>query len=256
MVTIGTLALLLGICLIITSLTSLALKAGANRARRIVERTPVTPVGTWRPGRDRVAALGTTAPGPAGPVVAPLSGVESAWYRIQLLRVPSRSDGASVPPHDVLFEAFSPGLPALADSSGSVLIDAGLLGEPPNLDDPIVTQLAYRRLGPGSTDPAAALVPRKLLDDVRSYETVTLWETRLVAGRQAYAVGSAGKSKGSVILTPSRGGSFSVLTSDERSTVIARRRTHAGEARSLAITLGRLGLVVTAAAALLLYLAV
>lgn len=79
MVTLGTLALLLGACLIITSVTSLALKAGANRSRRIVERTPVTPVGTWHPGRDRVAALGTTAFGPAGPVRAPLSGEEAAW---------------------------------------------------------------------------------------------------------------------------------------------------------------------------------
>lgn len=161
-----------------------------------------------------------------------------------------------MPPHDVLFEAVSPGLPALADASGSVLIDARLLGGPPNLDDPVVTRLAFRELGRGSTDPAAALVPRNLLDDVRSHETVTLWETRLTAGRQAYAVGSAGKSKGSVVLEPARRGGFSVLTSDERSTVIARRRTHADEARSLMITLGRLGLVVTAAAALLLYLAV
>ena len=90
---------------------------------------------------------------------------------------------------------------------------------------------------------------------MRSYESVRLWETRLVPGRQAYAVGSAGKGRGSVVLEPSRHGSFSILTSDERSTVIARRRTSAGEARSLALTLGRLGLVVTAVGAVLLYLA-
>lgn len=256
MVTVATLALLLGICFLTTSATSLALKAGANRARRVVEQTPVTPVGTWRPGAGRVAALGTTALGPAGAVRAPISGVEAAWYQIRLLREPSRSNDESPPPHDVLFTATSGAPPALSDSSGTVLIDPALLVEPPNPDDPIITELSHRVLAPRSSDPLAGLVPAKVVDDQRSHETLRLWETRVVAGRQAYAVGSAGKYKGSVILQPSRRGSFSVLTLDERSTVIARRRTNAGEARGLAITLGKIGLVVTVVGGLLLFLAV
>jgi hypothetical protein len=255
MVTAGTLLLLLGACLLITSATSLALKAGASRARKIIERTPVTPVATWRPGRARVAALGTTSFGPGGPVVAPLSGIEVAWYRLQLLREPSRSKDETPPPHDVLVDSSS-AAPALADSSGSVLIDPRLLVEPPNLDDPIVTQLAFHVVEPGSAHPAMALVPGKFLADLRSYETLKLWETRLAAGKQAYAVGSAGRDKGSVVLAPSRGGSFSVLTPDERSTVLERRRTGSREARALAVTLGKLGLVVSVAAGILLYLSV
>jgi hypothetical protein len=259
MVTVATLLLLLGVCFLIAGATSLALKAGANRARKIIERTPATPVGTWRPGRARVAALGTTAFGPAGPVIAPLSEVEVAWYRHQLLREPSRSKDESPPPHDVLVDSSSPS-PALADSSGSVLLDPRLLVEAPNLDDPIITQLAFHFVERGSTHPAMALVPGKFLADLRSYETLKLWEIRLVAGKQAYAVGSAGKGsgpdKGSVVLTPSRRGIFSVLTSDERSTVIERRRTNAREARAMALTLSRIGLVVTVVAGILLYLAV
>lgn len=255
-ITLGTVALLFGLCFLIASGTSLALKAGANRARRIVERTPVTPVATWRPGRQRVAALGTTAFGAAGPVTAPVSGTEAAWYRLRLVREPSRSKAEDPPPEDVLFTAESPAPPLLTDSSGSVLIDPELLVGAPNLDDPIVTQLAFRVLGPGSTDPAANLVPRALIEDVRLGETVRLWEIRLAAGKQVYAVGSAGRRQGSVLLTAARRGRFTVLTSDERSTVIARRRTNAAEARSMAITLGKLGLIVTAASAVLLYFVV
>jgi hypothetical protein len=45
-----------------------------------------------------------------------------------------------------------------------------------------------------------------------------------------------------------------VLTTDDHSTVVARRHTNAKETRSLAIFLGQAGLVVTAAATALLFL--
>jgi hypothetical protein len=256
MVTVGALALLLGSCLLIASATSLVLKAGANCSRRLVERTTITPIGTWRPGKGRVAALGTTAIGPGGPVVGPVSGIECAWFAVQLVRTPSRSQAETVPPHDVLVNVSSTMPPALADSSGSVLIDPVLLTEAPNLDDPIVTDVTVRLVYSSLPNPAPSVIPRKLIDDTRSGESLGVVETRLDPGRQAYALGSAGKYKGSVMLKPPRRGNFSVLTADERSTVLARRRANAQKARSLAITLGRAGLVVTAAATVLLILVV
>lgn len=256
MVTAGTLVSLLGICLLIASGTSLLLRMGSQRARRLVERTAITPVATWRPGQKRVAALGTVDFGPGGPVSAPVSQVECAWYRIRLVRSPSRSRDESPPPEDILFTLAAPDPPALSDRSGTVLIDPALLVEAPNLDDPLVPQLAYRVLGSDPADPIASLVPRQFLDDVRKGETLQLWEIRLVAGRQVYALGSAGRRKGSIMLKPARHGLFTVFTTDERSTVIERRRTNAAEARGLAILLGKAGMVITAAGSLILYLAV
>jgi hypothetical protein len=47
-----------------------------------------------------------------------------------------------------------------------------------------------------------------------------------------------------------------VLTTDDHSTVVARRHSNAKETRSLAIFLGQAGLVVTAAATALLFLVI
>lgn len=255
MVTVGALALLLGTCLIITSATSLALKAAANRARRRLEGTPATPVGTWRPGTRRVAALGVTAPGPAGPFIGPVSGAECAWYTVQLQRTPSRSKDESPPPYDVVLEVFAPTPPALADDSGSVLIDPALLTEAPNLDDPVVTDVMVRIVSGGLPNPAPTVVTQKHIDSTRSSESLRVVETRLDAGKAAYAFGSAGRHKGLVMLKPSRRG-VTVLTTDDHSTVVARRHTNARETRSLAIFLGQAGLVVTAAATALLFFVV
>ncbi|HEX3790859.1 MAG TPA: hypothetical protein VHW44_23555 [Pseudonocardiaceae bacterium] len=90
MLTVAVLVPMLGAGPLITNLTSLLLKAGGNRARRITRRTPPTPIGGWRAGRARAAAVGRTTHGPSGPYLAPVSGVECAWYAIQVVRIPAR----------------------------------------------------------------------------------------------------------------------------------------------------------------------
>lgn len=214
-------------------------------------------MGTWRPGTRRVAALATTAFGPAGPVIGPVSGAESAWFSVQLLREPSRSKDESPPPYDVLVEVSSAMPPALADGSGSVLIDPALLAEAPNLDDPVLTQVTVRFVSGGLPNPAPSVVTRKHIDNTRSSESLRVVETRLDAGKQAYAFGSVGRHRGLglAMLKPTRR-AVSILTSDDHSAVVARRHTNAKDARSLAIFLGRVGLVVTTAAVLLLVLVV
>jgi len=255
-VTVGALALVFGTCLIVASATSLLLKAAAIRQRQLTESTSITPVGSWRPGTRRVAAHATTAFGPGGPVIAPVSGVECAWFAVQLQRMPSRSKDESPPPYDVLVDIASPMPPALVDESGSVLIDPALLTEAPNLDDPVVTDVTMRLAFGGLPNPAPSIVTRKHLDDARTSESLRVVETRLDAGKQAYAFGSAAQHNGSVMLKPTRRGSFSVLTTDNHSTVLTRRHTNAKDAGSLAIVLGKAGLVITAAAAVLLFLVV
>ena len=216
----------------------------------------MTPVGTWRPGTPRVAALATTAFGPGGSVIAPVSGAECAWFTAQLQRMPSRSKDESPPPYDVLVGVSSPMPPALVDESGSVLIDPVLLTTAPNLDDPVLTEVTVRLVSGGLPNPAPSLVTRKHIDSARSGETLRVVETRLDAGKRAYAFGSAAQHKGSVTLRPIRRGAFSVLTTDDHLTVAVRRHTNATQAGNLAKLLGQAGLVITAAAVILLVFAV
>ena len=254
MVTAGVLVTLLGVCLLIASVTSLALKMGSNRARRLVEGTAIVPIGGLRAGARRVAVLGTVGFGPGGPVRAPVSEVECAWYRIQLVRSPSRSKDESPPPEDVLFTYAALGPPALSDGSGAVLVDPALLVSAPNLDDPVVIELTYRVLGSDPTGRVESLVPRKFLDDTRRSETLQLWEIRLDTGRQVYVLGSTRQQNGSVMLAPAKHERFTVFTTDERSTVVARRRTNAADQRALAAFLGRFGVVLAVAGGLILLL--
>jgi hypothetical protein len=255
MVTAGVLVTLLGVCMLITSVTALALKMGSNRARRLVEATAIAPISTLRAGARRVAVLGTIGFGPTGPIRAPVSEVECAWYRIQLVRSPSRSKDESPPPEDVLYTYAAPAPPALSDSSGTVLVDPAFLVSAPNLDDPVATELTYRVLGSDPTGRIESLVPRKFLDDTRRSETLQLWEIRLAAGRQVYALGSTRQQNGSVILAPAKHERFTVFTTDEQSTVVARRRANAADQRALAVFLGRFGAVLAVAGGLILLLA-
>ena len=81
---------LAGGALLLAGLTVLALGVFAMRDHRVVARTPVTPLGSWDAPARRRAALATTAYGPGGRYVAPVSGADCAWYAAELIRVPSR----------------------------------------------------------------------------------------------------------------------------------------------------------------------
>lgn len=168
--------------------------------------------------------------------------------------MPSRSKDENPPPYDVLVDVSAPMPPALVDESGSVLIDPALLAHAPNLDDPVVTEITVRLVFGSLPNPAPSVVTRKHIESTRSSETLRVVETRLDAGKRVYAFGSAARHKGAVMVQPVRRGAFSVLTTDDRSTVVARRYTNAEETGSLAKVLGQLGLVITAAAVALLFL--
>lgn len=251
MLTFAVLGFLLGICLLVASLTSLLLKLGGHREVRLLGRTPPTPLSTWRPGSRRVAGTGRTAYGPAGPVVAPVSDVECAWYLVRLVRTPSRRAGDGNTGEDVLLELAAPAPPALTDESGTVLIDPRLLTTAPNLDDPLVTDLTMRILIDSSTAPA--FVPRGLIEGRRGHESLHLWETRLVADRWAYAFGSTGRGRGEVVLRPVGRDGFTVFTTDELSTVLQRRRDGISASGHLTRTLGVAGGVVTVVGGALTY---
>ncbi|MFC0431468.1 hypothetical protein [Kutzneria buriramensis] len=239
MLTIAVLALLLGACLLIAALTSLLLKAGGTGQRRLVARTPVTPLGRLRGGMSRVAAVGATAYGPEGPVTAPVSGEQCVWFRVRLIRSPSRHKD-EVGGEDVLLERLARTTPALTDASGTVPIDPRILTEPPNLDDPVVTEQTMRLLSRDSAAEWASLIPANLIEDKRSHETLQLWETRLPAGKQAYLLA---RTRRGPILEP---GTFTVFTTDDAETVRGRRQERVASATHLVRFLGVSGLVITA----------
>ncbi|MFD9736592.1 hypothetical protein [Umezawaea sp. NPDC059074] len=251
MLTFAVLVLLFGVCLLVACLTAVLLKVGELRERRIVEGTPTIAVGELRGGESRVAVVGTTAFGPGGPVVGPVSGEECAWFRVWLTRSPSRradEDGGE----DVLLDVASPTPPALVDRSGAVLIDPGLLAEPPNLNDPVATEQVLRLLHGGSAADWPSLIPRGLLEDKRSHESVQLKEVRLPVGRVVYVV--AGVGRGPVALRRTR--HYSVLTTDDAAAVLRRTRERAASSGQLARALGVAGTVVTAVSAVAIFLLV
>ena len=243
MLTIVVGALLLGVCLIITSVTSLVLKASHNRERKSVIRTAVTAIGTWRAGMSRVAAVGQTAYGPAGPFVAPVSGEQCAWFTTSLIRTPSRRFDDSDPVEDILWNMTTPAPPALRDATGIVLIDPLLLATAPNLLDPVATKMTLRVYEKQTASTAPRFVPREFVSDVRSSETLRLWETWIPAGVDVYALGSVDRAGHDLMLRPRSG--LTIFTTDDAPTVIDRRRREAIDSRKLALFLGRFGLIIT-----------
>jgi hypothetical protein len=104
-------------------LVLLALKDG--RDRRWVRRHPVTPGAGVRTGAGRVAVFGRTAPGRAGPVVAPLSGAEGVWYRSVIATVESSGENHTVV--RVLWEETGGEPFGLADATGMVAVSGQIL---------------------------------------------------------------------------------------------------------------------------------
>ncbi|HEX5118372.1 MAG TPA: hypothetical protein VFW65_24565 [Pseudonocardiaceae bacterium] len=223
MLTLAVPALLLGACMLIASGTSVLLRLGGSRERTLVHRCGLTPITSWPRKARRVAGVGTTAYGPGGPVLGPVSGVECAWYRMRLTRTPARRLVREEPGEDILVELTAPQPSALTDESGTVLIDPDLSTEPPNPHDPLATNLTVHLLGPSDADTWAAIVPA---------------EIRLEAGKRVNAMGSTRRG------TLCRNG-FSVLTTDHVDAVLDGRVERVASTRQLARTLGLAGLVIT-----------
>ena len=227
----------------------LLLMLGDLRALWTLRRTPVTAV----TARGRVALEGTTEYGPAGPQIAPMTGEDCTWYRVTLIREPSRDLATGDDPdHDVLLEITSPSWPELADHAGRVPIDPRLLDHPRALFDPIQTEpraavtttVEYR---PSTPVRMPRIVPPDVLDDLRTSEHLHLTEVRVPRGAKVFALGRLSATG----LRPSRAG-LTLLTTHTRGEVMAARRESIGMGGTLAIWFGLIGVMLTAVSAAVL----
>ncbi|MEU4560687.1 hypothetical protein AB0F72_20100 [Actinoplanes sp. NPDC023936] len=221
----------------------LLLALGDLRALWTLRRTSVTPV----TARGRVAVEGVTEYGTAGPQLAPVTGADCAWYRVTLLREPSRGDAGA--DHDVLLEITSPSWAALEDASGRVPVDPRLLDHPRTLRDPgqnepsvsITTEIEHR---PAQRARLPRIVPPDVVRDLRRSEHLRLTEVRVPRGAKVFALGRATPTG----LLPNRAG-LTLLTTDSRAEVIAARRDAIGTGGRLALWFGLIGLLLTAGSA-------
>jgi hypothetical protein len=254
-VTFMTAVLGIGGFMLITSVVMFLLKSGSRRAYRKVAGTQPTALASWRPGTAWVAATGVTDYGPGGPQVGPVSGEDCAWYRIEVVRSPSRKSDDRTG-QDLLGEISAPSWPALTDSSGRVVIDPRVLVKTLDIGDAAATERAGTFAGARFGSAVPAYVPAKMAGTLRSYEDIHLREVRLPPGREVYTVGSVrGVHANLPVLAPGRWG-VTVFTTEDREQVLARRAKNAAAAHTVMRAVGVLGLVITAGSAGALYLLV
>jgi hypothetical protein len=241
--------------MLITSVVMFLLKFGSRRAYRKVAGTQLTALASWHPGTAWVAATGVTDYGPGGPQVGPVSGEDCTWYRIEVVRSPSRKSDDRTG-QDLLGEVSSPSWPTLTDPSGRVVIDPRVLINTLNIGDSVATERAGTFAGARFGSGVPAYVPAKMVGKLRAYEEIHLREVRLPPGRTVYTVGSVHGARADLaVLAPGRWG-VTVFTTDERDQVLARRAKNAAAAHTVMRAVGVLGLVITAGSAGGLYLLV
>ena len=253
MVTVAVLVLLLGVCLLVVSVVSVLLHAGARRSRRLVARTPVTPLREVRPGRRRVAGAGTTAYGERGRFIGPVSGAECAWFRVEMVRRPARPRSAGEGGEDLLFREAAPAPAQLVDASGTAEIDPELLDLPQATPGPVLTELTCRAYGPEDLHKLPEFVPYQ---ELRRGETLHVTEVRLAPDREAYGLVCVVRVGGRMMLTPAAGTRYTVFTTDTREQVHARLVASAASARRMARGFFLFGLLVAVVGALLTWWAV
>lgn len=248
--TVATVAFCFGVLLVAGAGIFLLLILGDLRALWTLHRLRPSPVGT----RGRVALEGTTEYGIAGRQIAPATGEDCTWYRLVLLREPSRAlaTGDYGPDHDVILEIESPAWPAIADHTARIPVDPRLVSPSRALYDPImsgpyaytVTSLEHRHANPVPLPP---IVPDDIVGDLHKSERLRLTEIRLPRGVPVFALGRT-TSRG---LLPSRAG-LTVFTTDSRSKTIAVRRDDIRTGRMGAVWLTIIGLALAVPSALYL----
>ncbi|AGZ44764.1 hypothetical protein [Actinoplanes friuliensis] len=247
MATFAALVLGLGICLLVVAGLVQLLMLGDLHAVRTIRRTTPSPAASWRAGTGRIAAEGIVDDGPAGPQSGPLSAARCSWYRVRLVREPSRSWSDEVH-EDVLLDFSSPAPPTFSDHSGRVVLDPRLF-EDTSGPEPRVTEtttVVHRSAAPADLPP---FVPRPQIDDLRRGEKLTLTETRIPYAREVYALAlPAGEP---LLLMPNPQG-LTVFTTDTREQVLAARRDSIATARWMTriFVLAGLALIVISSAAL------
>ncbi|RKN50727.1 hypothetical protein [Micromonospora endolithica] len=118
-----------GFAMLVLAPVLLALAVSDGRQRRWVRRHAVSPCAALRPGTGlprRFAVYGETVPGPDGPVVAPLSGVEAVWFQTIVYSDDSVGDPGLT--RTVILHEQSAGDPfGVADGTGTVAVTADIL---------------------------------------------------------------------------------------------------------------------------------
>ena len=232
-----TVLLCIGILLIAGALLFLVVRFANQWALLTLRRHAPTPIGQVA-GRRRVAVEGRTEYGSAGRQVGPVSGQDCTWYRLLLVREPSRAPGEG-DGYDVLLDLSSPAWPALADPTGRIAVDPRML-DLPTRQEPLTTE-TVRLTEPASMPP---VVPRDVIADLRRGERLALSEVRLPRGREVFALGRPHDGG----LVPSRG-ALSVFTTDSRAKVLADRTEDVKVALGAALVMLLTGVALTGGSA-------
>ncbi len=240
-VTFGSVILVGGVFLLVAATVMFLLaSASAREYRTVVAAVP----GPLAGRAGLVAATGVTAYGSHGPQVGPVSGADCAWYRIEVVRSPSRGSDDRTG-SDVFGHFFSPGRAALTDGSGTVSIDPRVLERTLHSGLPAGTERSGTTAGPD----VPGYVPRGLVGRLRSYEQIQLTEIRLPAGREIFAVGAVRGGD----LTKGRAGVFTTSSRDE---VVAKLSHDRSSTQALTRAFGVVGLLAVLASAGMLSLVV
>jgi len=233
---VGIAAVVVGLFLIVVG----ALNARAHRSLATTPRLTCAELAAAMqgPAIPRHAAVsGVTAPGPAGLVAAPLSGVSAVYYRVDVWRrykLSPADDGPDIREFRVFgLDSATPF--TLADAGGSVLVDPGLIAGLGDHDRPPTEVTAVeetrcdaqpgRPYGPHlETLVRRGLVPPDAVELVGT-EAFRVQETVVRPHRQVIVVGAPRWEASAVTLVKPGGLMYAVTTLDWRELLAARGRT-------------------------------
>ncbi|XVV09873.1 hypothetical protein ACQP2X_34185 [Actinoplanes sp. CA-131856] len=177
MATAAAIVILIGVGMVVVSGLFALFSVGDLRLRRLLNRTPPTPIGSWRPGR--VAAEGTVECGPAGRQTALLSGSECAWFDVTATCYRSGdSDGNLTWRTEV---GRTPASPTLADATARVPIDPAVFATSPTAETTTLEYVHKRHSVP------PAWIPATMAEKLKRGDSVTGRETRLPLGGPVFA---------------------------------------------------------------------
>ncbi|MEU5265206.1 hypothetical protein [Amycolatopsis sp. NPDC021455] len=124
MTAVAVVLLVLGAALTMVMPVWALLTWGARRERRRLARLPVTRCAEVTASGQRLCAVeGRSSPGPAGPLIAPLSGEPCVWYFSQVVENTISDGGSTI----LAWEAGGDMAFAVRDGSGAVLVDGRLV---------------------------------------------------------------------------------------------------------------------------------
>ncbi|XVU22778.1 hypothetical protein ACQPZJ_36725 [Actinoplanes sp. CA-054009] len=179
MATAAAIVILIGLGMVVVAGLFALFSVGDLRLRRLLRRTPPTPIASWRPGP--VAAEGVVECGPAGRQTALLSGAECAWFDVTATCYRSGdSDGDLTWRTDV---GRTPAAPALADATARVPLDPRVFAGTSTAETTTMEYVHKRHSVP------PAWIPATMAERLKRGDSVTGRETRLPLGGPVFALG-------------------------------------------------------------------